>query len=61
MIETKERVMNTTFKLIALCILLTSFAGCYRMPEPDEYSLIPATNNRDYTRETGSNLPSIGY
>lgn len=53
--------MKRASKFFALCLLLGTLAGCYRMPGPDEYSLIPATNNRDYTRETGSNLPSIGY
>lgn len=38
-------------------IVLTSLTGCYRMPETDEYSVIPATNNPDVCG--GSSSPSL--
>jgi hypothetical protein len=31
------------------------------MPEEDEYSLIPATNNPNYTREKGNATPGVSY
>lgn len=39
-------------------VVLTS---CYRMPTDDDYSLIPMTNNRDFTREKSEGLPGVGY
>lgn len=45
---------------------LTTFAtavltSCYRMPTDDDYSLIPMTNNRNFTREKSEGLPGVGY
>lgn len=31
------------------------------MPTDDDYSLIPMTNNRDFTREKAEGLPGVGY
>lgn len=51
----------------ALCILAVAFSflcvGCYRMPTDDDVSLLPATNNPNLTRQTGSTspMPSISY
>lgn len=41
-----------------IAIFLTS---CYRMPTDDDYSLIPLTNNRDFTHEKSEGLPGVGY
>jgi hypothetical protein len=51
---------------LAATVLFISFitivTGCvYRMPEQDEFSLIPATNNPNYTREKANPTPGIGY
>jgi len=53
--------MFTSLKLLLCLFVLTCATGCYRMPEPDEYSLIPATNNPKFTKETHSATPGLGY
>lgn len=35
--------------------------ACYRMPGPDEYSLVPATNNPRFTKESSGQTPGVGY
>lgn len=45
-------------------VLLFSLTSClYRMPEEDEYCLIPTVNNPDVTREKASmsTLPTAKY
>jgi len=57
----------TTLKLISIapiliasaCICLTS---CYRMPNENDFSLVPTTNNPAVTCEKSSSiLPGMGY
>lgn len=45
-----------------LIFVATLTTGClYRMPEEDEFSLIPNTNHPDVTREQSSDwMPSVG-
>jgi hypothetical protein len=45
--------LASTFTLVA----------CYRMPDEDEYSTVPATNNPDITREKASPgfMPNVGF
>lgn len=42
-------------------ITITALTSCYRMPTDDDYSLIPMTNNRDFTREKSDGIPGVGY
>lgn len=44
--------------LLALFLLMTS---CYRMPEDDEFSVVPTTNNRSLTSEKSSLVPGVSY
>jgi hypothetical protein len=46
-----------------LCAILLSIAtSCYRMPEEDEVSVIPITNNPSITHErAASPIPQISY
>lgn len=48
---------------IALSAVIFSViaTACYRMPTDDDYSLIPMTNNRDFTREKNEMMPAMGY
>ncbi|MBA3957591.1 MAG: hypothetical protein H0X51_04240 [Parachlamydiaceae bacterium] len=50
--------------LSSLLVLLTigTLTGCYPMPNDDDFSVIPMTNNRDFNQE-GENplLPSTGF
>jgi len=47
--------------MLLLIIAYSTVSCCYRMPEDDEYSLVPATNNPHYTKEKGSAVPGLGY
>jgi hypothetical protein len=40
---------------------LTIMSACYRMPTSEEYTLIPSTNNPDFTHEKGNTMPGVGY
>lgn len=51
--------LANTILFLTLISLLTSCV--YRMPEDDEFSLIPATNNPNYTKEKAGPTPGIGY
>lgn len=42
-------------KGILICVLISLFSSCYRMPGDDDYSVIPTINNRDVTREVDGN------
>lgn len=48
---------------LLLCSLSLLFCAtsCYRMPTEEDYSLIPLTNNPDYTREKGKQMPNVRY
>lgn len=49
-------------KLSLLCLISLTCTACYRMPNEDEYSVVPTTNNPSVTREKQTNpLPGIGY
>ena len=42
--------------------IILSLSSCYRMPNEDDYSVVPLTNNRDFTREGNSTLmPNMEY
>jgi hypothetical protein len=53
--------MSLLSKSILLLFLASMLTSCYRMPEEDEYSLIPSTNNPTYTREKAGAVPGVGY
>lgn len=54
--------MTLLSKSLLLILLISSLTSCcYRMPEEDEYSLIPATNNPNYTREKANATPGVSY
>ena len=41
---------------------LLCLTSCYRMPTSEDYSLIPLTNNPDFTKEKSSSpAPGVGY
>jgi hypothetical protein len=42
-------------------LLCCAVSCCYRMPEDDEFSMIPSTNNPNYTREKSGGAPGLGY
>ena len=48
-------------KLLLSLMTLFFITSCYRMPEPDEYSLVPSTNNRLFTKEKTGSTPELGY
>ncbi len=52
-------------KISSLFLLFFSFvvlASCYRMPNDNEYSLVPTTNNPAVTCEKNDNImPSVKY
>lgn len=49
--------------ILFLFLVCTFNLACYRMPDEDEYSVVPATNNPDVTREKPSNsfAPNMGF
>lgn len=53
--------MGKVFKITLFTLICASLWGCYRMPTEDDYSMIPLTNNRDFTREKQQALPGVGY
>lgn len=54
--------MSLFAKSILLISLISVLSGCcYRMPEDDEFSLIPSTNNPSYTREKPNAVPGLSY
>lgn len=48
-------------KLLLCLSFVACLTGCYRMPGPDDYSLVPTTNNPQFTRETAGATPGVGY
>lgn len=44
-------------------ILLGALGSCYHMPADDEFSVIPSTNNPEFTRavKEKSPMPSASY
>lgn len=43
-----------------LCfIILGCFTSCYHMPGEDDYSVVPVTNNPDFTKSSKSGAPSM--
>jgi len=46
---------------ILILLSLIAVAGCYRMPEDDDFCVIPNTNNPNITRSSGhqSALPGM--
>lgn len=47
------------FTAVALLSLLSS---CYRMPDKDEFSVVPTVNNPSVTHEKHDNfIPGLGY
>lgn len=56
--------MKHLYKALVLAtLLLTITTSCYRMPTDEDYSLIPMTNNPDYTKTKSacSPTPGVGY
>lgn len=58
--------MKKTFSHCAsLCLFSSLFlvaASCYRMPEEDEFSLVPTTNNPAITHERNDSMvPAVSY
>lgn len=54
---------STPLFIVACLCLFAGATSCYRFPTENDYSLIPSTNNRDFTGEgNGANkLPTVGY
>jgi hypothetical protein len=56
---------GTMIRQLLIFALLATTAACYRMPDENDYSLIPTTNNPDFTKNSGkgkgSSMPGIGY
>ncbi len=51
-----------TLALSAILVVLSTLTSCYRMPTNDDYSLIPATNNPDFTgKRNQGGMPSVPY
>lgn len=48
---------------LSACVLLTMSTSCYHMPSEDDFSVIPSTNNPDFTRaiKEKSPMPSASY
>lgn len=55
--------MPAVGKILITIGVIALGTSCYRMPCNDEYSVIPMTNNRDLTGDTGATpgLPNIHY
>lgn len=53
--------MKLLTRMIFFSLISMSLWGCYRMPTDDDYSLIPMTNNRDFTKEKAEALPGMSY
>lgn len=48
------------FLLVLSFFFITVLTSCYRMPNEDDYSVIPMTNNRDFNKEGDSPLLPSG-
>lgn len=61
----RGHMQKKQFPLILFLFLVCNFnlAACYRFPDEDEYSVVPATNNPDVTREKSSTgfTPNVGF
>ncbi|HEV8052490.1 MAG TPA: hypothetical protein VGP47_08345 [Parachlamydiaceae bacterium] len=53
--------MSILAKTFSLILLISTMTSCYRMPENDEFSMVPSTNNPNYTREKANQNPGVGY
>lgn len=55
---------TSTFLLknaIFFAIILGCLTACYRMPDENDYSVVPMVNNPDFTREgTNPLMPNMG-
>ena len=49
-----KKILNAKNTILFLICAL-NLVGCYPMPTDDVYSVVPATNNPDLTREKPSN------
>lgn len=57
-----KKSMSFLYPMILSWVLLLSLTGCYRMPDEDEYSLVPTTNNPEITLERNDSvIPSMSY
>lgn len=62
-------VLRYNWKYAAFAVVITLLAvittSCYRMPTPNDYSVIPVTNNRDITgegeKDENNVLPTMNY
>ncbi|MEI8124714.1 MAG: hypothetical protein WCG42_03060 [Parachlamydiaceae bacterium] len=61
MLKFKDQLLTNLLKVLLFSVSLSCMTACYRMPGPDDYSLIPSTNNPAYTKEKGGQPPGIGY
>lgn len=49
-------------KILSAILALSFLNSCYPMPTNDDYSIVPLTNNRDFTKEGASPLiPNMDY
>lgn len=54
--------MIKPYRLLSILFLLVALTSCYRMPQEDECSLVPMTNNPDVTRARDPGLlPTVNY
>lgn len=50
-------------KIVFLFLIATFIlSACYRIPNEDDYSVVPSVNNPDLTREKSSGfMPNMGF
>ncbi len=54
--------VNISRAIFLNLFIATLLNGCYRMPNDDEYSVVPRTNNPDLIREKPSSFnPAVNY
>jgi hypothetical protein len=59
MLKTQKRIWIAIILAVLASILQT---GCYRMPDHDEYSVVPTTNNPDVIGKSNSSwMPNAGF
>jgi hypothetical protein len=65
--KTSERRMPKQKKKIEMTLIVASLlfllhTGCYRMPNHDEFSVVPTTNNPDVIGKNNANwMPTTGF
>lgn len=54
--------LSVSKSLLLVAVILGCVTSCYRMPNDDEFSVVPLTNNPDFTRKGAqSPIPGASY